>query len=232
MNTDNMHHVYRFPLPAAPDQPLSEFNHHLAGLIVFLVGISAFLIYLSPRKFGFLRYVWPIGLLSLGIYLIIYSDAPGWPTSYVSIADTLNDPETMQHKIYALLLISMGLIELARAGGFAKGDSWKFAFPALAAFGAIFLLFHHHSIPKQGMEMMPGMDMDSMHGMHEIGSRHNSHTSHTLIIYQHIGYVICGLGIVVSKVLFDMRKLQGKAAPYIWPSLTMLLGIGLMLYRE
>ena len=229
MDMENMHPVYRFALPAATDKPLSEFNHHLAGVIVLLVGISALLMYASPRKFGFLKYVWPLGLLSLGIYLVIYSDPSDWPTSYVSLADTLKDTETLQHKIYALLLITMGSIELARAGGLAKRDIWKYSFPALAAFGAIFLIFHRHEMPIHSMPAMPGMSgMGPEHSMHSPSQM----ASHTLVMYQHIGYVIVGLGIVATKILYDMRKLEGKYAPYLWPALTMLLGIALMLYRE
>ncbi len=39
-------------------------------------------------------------------------------------------------------------------------------------------------------------------------------------------------GIVTTKILQDARKLNERWGGYVWPSLTVLLGIALMLYRE
>ncbi|MCE5198038.1 MAG: hypothetical protein ABFD54_08260 [Armatimonadota bacterium] len=213
-----MEHVdprYRIPLPM-PDPQLSEFNHHLAGVMVILVGISAILIYARPRQFGFLKYVWPMSLFLLGAYLVVYSDPPGWPTSYVSIAHTWDMPEARQHKIFALLLLMMGSVEAARAAGIAKGRMWGLAFPALALAGAVYLLFHKHG------------GSGAMHMEH---GEHMEHGS-PIVFYQHFTYFLLGLGIVGSRILLEMDKLRTRWGPYIWPSLTVLLGIALVFYRE
>lgn len=217
MPMEPMHGSYRLPLPVAPGQGFSEFNHHLAGVVVLLIGVSAILMYTSPRKFDFLRYVWPVSLLALGIYLILYSDPEAWPSGYLGLSESLHNPETRQHKVYALLLLAMGSVELARATRVARGSGWKYVFPMLALAGAIYLIFHHHGETA-------GHAMRDMHGMDE--------HSMTLILYQHISYVVLGIGIAVTKVLHDMRRLPGKWGPYTWPTLTILLGIGLILYRE
>lgn len=214
MDMGQMHDMYQLPMPAAPGVPMSEFNHHFAGAMVFIVGLAALLMYARPRSSTVLRFVWPAALLILGFYLILYSDPGGWPTmAGVSLNQTLRiDPSALQHKVFALLLVLMGLIELARASRIARSRAWSWAFPVLAAFGAIYLLFHKHESPMN-------MPMNAM-------------PEHALIQGQHILCVGLGMGIAITKVVSDTRILGGKWLPYVWPTLTMLLGLALMLYRE
>jgi putative copper resistance protein D len=215
--------AYQIPLPTAPGQAYSEFNHHLAGLVVLLVGLSAILVQARPRPFGFLKYVWPLSFIFLGLYLIVYSDPDAWPTSRVSLLSSLHDPETLQHKIFALLLIAMGAVELARTAGWARNERWRLAFPALAVVGALYLILHKHGSGHGGMS--GGMEMQGM-------PMHGDPMSMTLINYQHAGYIIMGVLIAASRILYDTRRLTGPAAAYVWPALTSILGLMLMFYRE
>lgn len=221
-----MHEQYRLPLPVAVGQGYSEFNHHLAGMVVFLVGLSAILIQVRPRTFGFLRYVWPLSLILLGGYLILYSDPEAWPSGYLSIADSLSDPEVMQHKVFALILTAMGLVELLRMAGVARKPAWSYSFPALATIGALFLIVHKHGAHMRmgSSHDMPGMDMGHMN--HTIGD------SMVLILYQHIAYIVVGILIALTKLLHDTGRWKPSYAAYVWPSLTCLLGVMLMLYHE
>lgn len=211
-HTDTMTEHFRFPMPKTTDTGMSEFNHHLAGAVVLFLGVSAILLYAWPRQFRFLKYVWPASLLAFGIYLILYSDPPKWPSGYMSFAASMSDPETRQHKIYALLLIVLGSIELSRAAGLAKANYWKYAFPALATFGALYLVFHEHGSGHEHMMM--------------------SRESYQIVLYQHITYIVVGMAAGVSMLLYNMGKLRGKSAPYLWPSFIALLGILLLVYRE
>jgi hypothetical protein len=204
-------------MPVPPGYGISEFNHHLAGLMVLIIGASAILIALRPNKFGFLKYVWPACVLAFGIYLMLYGDPEAWPSGYKSLAASLQDAETRQHKIYALLLILMGGIELARTANIAKSPTWKYAFPTLALIGALYLIMHRH-----GAEMMH--NMPEMHDMSE--------TDHLKVLYQHIFYIVLGVGIAATKILYDTQRLKTRWAPYLWPSLTVLLGLALILYTE
>jgi len=212
MPMGDMHYVLRIPLPAPDGVPFSEFNHHLAGFIVLIIGLSAVAIHYSPDRLRFLRYIWPIALVVLGIYLIIYSDPDSWPTSYRTLAASLQDPETRQHKVFALLLILMGSIELLRAAGTLANPKWNYAFPALAALGAIYLIFHRHGGHGEGMNMDTG--------------------SMTVIFYQHIAYIVTGIAIAVTKILYDTGRLRGRIGALLWPCLTIILGLMLIKYHE
>lgn len=218
MDPNSSHDIYRLPMPAAPGAPISEFNHHIAGLVVFIVGLSALLLYVRPRTFSALRYVWPVGLLLLGVYLILYGDPEGWPAvANVSLMDRLSsDPSVRQHFVFAVLLVVMGMVELGRAIRIFRGAAWRWAFPALAAFGALFLLAHEHVGPE--------------HAHHNHGPA--GQTESALVRFQHMLYLGLGLGIAASKLLNDLRIVRNNWIPYVWPSLAMALGIALMLYAE
>lgn len=218
MDHQHMNHMpeleYRFPMPDGPE--FSEFNHHLAGIVVILVGLSAILLYYRPRTFSFLRYVWPLSLLVLGIYLVIYSDPGGWPLAYRSLSASLSEPNTRQHKIYAVLLLVMGGIETLRVGGLLKGDRWRYAFPVLAGLGALYLIVH-----EQGHGGAGGAEQ---HG--------GSAAVHVSVSYQHLIYIILGVQAAIALLMYQWRKITGPWAPYIWPSLIVFLGIALLLYNE
>lgn len=214
MDMDHMNTVYRYPMPAPPGVPMSEFNHHLAGVIVFLVGLSAALMYFRPRELQLLKYVWPAAFLMLGIYQVLYGNPDGWPAAAnVGLMENLQvDSSALQHELFGVILVLIGLIETARASRLLRDPKWRFAFPGLALVGAFYLVWHEHA----GGEHMHMMSM----------------TEHHVVRIQHMIYLALGVGIAVSKVIFDARIVQAKWFPYVWPSLMMLLGIALMLYRE
>jgi hypothetical protein len=56
-----------------------------------------------------------------------------------------HDVEARQHKIYAVVLVLIGVIEYARAGNHLPSFWRTWAFPLLALFGACLLLFHDHT---------------------------------------------------------------------------------------
>src|SRR4029077_4126170 len=56
----------------------------------------------------------------------------------------LHDAEARQHKIYAILLIAIGIIEYLRSRAKLSRRWAPWAFPALAIFGGVFLFFHDH----------------------------------------------------------------------------------------
>ncbi len=203
---------FRFPMPASSDQGFSEFNHHLSGAVVLLVGLSAILMYYRPKTFSFLRFVWPASLIALGIYLVLYSDPNAWPLAYKNAASAFTDPEVRQHKIYALLVLGLGGIEILRASNVLRRDFWKYSFPVSAAFGATYLLLHTHGAAGDHQSM----DM----------------ASHTGILYQHIIYLILGVEAVAAWILSSTRRITGPWAVYLWPALVSFVGIALILYRE
>jgi cell division protein FtsW (lipid II flippase) len=128
-----------------PNRAPSEFNHHMAGLALIVAGLLVFASYLSPDLRA-LRYVWPALFLLAGLFLAIWSDAEIWPRGNLSWVWLLHhDQEARQHKIYALLLVTLGLVEYLRSRTSLNRFCRAWAFPMLAVVGAAFLLVHDHT---------------------------------------------------------------------------------------
>jgi copper resistance protein D len=196
----------------AADKRESEFNHHLAGFLVIVAGI--FLLAqdkLSPRWPG-VRYVWPWCFLLAGIYLALFSDTEIWPVGHQTLWFAINhDPEDLQHKVFALILLFLGFVELQRARGKLKALWAAWAFPVFGMVGAIMLLFHHHSA-----------------GMH--GAHHMETMAH--IKAEHLGFAIVGGGVALTKGVSEIEGRWQGLFKKVWPSLMIVLGILLMLYTE
>src|SRR6201993_2849671 len=128
--------------PVDPNRAPSEFNHHVAGWALIGVGFLVLASFVSPDLRA-LRYVWPALFLLAGLFLAVWSDAEIWPRGNLSWAWLLHhDQEAGQHKIYALLLIALGLVEYLRLRG-SLNRFWRtWTFSILAIAGAAFLLVH------------------------------------------------------------------------------------------
>lgn len=129
-----------------PNKGPSEFNHHVAGFALIGIGVLVLAARLSPRMSRF-EIIWPILFILAGVFLAAWSDAEIWPRGNLSWVWLLHhDREARQHKIYALLLIAIGVIEYLRVRG-RLGRFWRiWAFPVLAVVGAGLLLVHDHSV--------------------------------------------------------------------------------------
>jgi hypothetical protein len=127
-----------------PDKAPSEFNHHLAGYALIAVGLFV-LTGVAVPKLRSMQMVWPLVFVMAGIFLAVWSDAEIWPRGNLSWVWLLHhDAEARQHKVYAVLLVALGLLEYLRNRGL-LGGLWRIgSFPILAALGASLLLFHDH----------------------------------------------------------------------------------------
>jgi copper resistance protein D len=216
MNHGDMTSVgHEYPVRTAPpsaDTQGSEFNHHLAGLILFLAG----LILLAEERLTHLwppsRYVWPMCFLAAGLFVLIFSDAEIWPlgpeTPWYALSHSVED---LQHKSFAIILLGLGYVELERARGRFKEVWSALFFPIVGIAGAILLLFHVH-----------GGDMsapNAMAAMEHIES-------------QHRWFAAAGLGIAVTKGLAEIPQRWQIAFKRMWPALLTVLGILLMAYTE
>ena len=175
-----------------PNKAPSEFNHHIAGWALIGVGFLVLGPFLSPNLRA-LRYVWPALFLLAGLFLALWSDGEIWPRGNLNWAWLLHhDHEAGQHKIYALLLIAIAVVEYLRALGSLNRFWSSWAFCILAIVGSALLLFHDHTggsgvnspearaylvdpafgpdgkLPApRASDLMPGMDgsmMDMNHG--------------------------------------------------------------------
>jgi hypothetical protein len=194
------------------DKQESEFNHHLAGFLVALAGVLIFFQGGLAKRWPGVKYGWPACFLVAGIFLLIWSDAELWPFGDSAWLESLkDDPEVLQHKTFAVLLISLGAIEWQRARDVLKAAWSGWVFPILAIGGSVLLLFHQHEAGMHGPDHM------------ELMARIQS---------QHVSYSLTGIGVGLSKGLSEVETRRQGFFCRLWPLLMVVLGILLMFYRE
>jgi putative copper resistance protein D len=132
------------PLPRnAQDIAWSEYNHHWAGMIVLIMGILVLL-----EKSGHAPWArhWPLLLIVLAGFLFLRSEAEGWPTGKLTLAESLRDPEFIQHKTFMVLMTGFAAFEWSVRNRVLRNDWAKYVFPLICALGGMMLLTHSHSI--------------------------------------------------------------------------------------
>ena len=190
----------------------SEFNHHLAGLLVLVAGLLILADGSIRQRWAVGRHVWPICFLVSGVFLLIFSDTELWPFGEQSWYFGLtHHTEVLQHKVFAVLLLAVGVIELQRARGILKARWAGWVFPIVASAGSLLLLFHEH---QGGMTGPNHMEL-----MHRIQS-------------QHISFSVTGLGIALSKGLAETPFEWRPFFERLFPTLLVVLGALLLVYVE
>jgi putative copper resistance protein D len=193
------------------DKNESEFNHHLAGLFVVLAGVFILFEERLKNRWPIVRYAWPLCFLLSGIFVLIFSDTELWPFGpknwWIGITGNL---EVLQHKIFAVILLGLGVIEIRRVRGTLRAAWSAWVFPVLASAGSVLLLFHVHG---------------SMHGPDAMGTMHR-------IQMEHFSYAATGAGIALTNGLSNTPFSGRRFFRTLWPLLMIALGILLMLYTE
>jgi putative copper resistance protein D len=85
-------------------------------------------------------------MLLAGGFLMVWSDHEAWPVGSLTFAQTFfgGDHEILQHKVYGLLLLGVGIIELLRRTGRVRQALWMIPLPAFAIVGGLMLFLHSH----------------------------------------------------------------------------------------
>lgn len=131
------------PLPRnAEDIAWSEYNHHWAGVFVLVIGLLALANQAGVR---WARH-WPLMFLVLAGFMLIRSDPESWPIGPVGLWASLRDPEVLQHRALALLVIFFALFEWRVRAGSLQHTKAAYVFPLVTAVAAGALLTHQHSI--------------------------------------------------------------------------------------
>ncbi len=185
----------------------SEFNHHLAGVFVLLIGLSELRGGLGVSMLAWSRFLLPLAMLGAGGYLMIWSDHEAWPIGYKSFAETYfsDDWETLQHKTYAILLLSVGAIEMLRRTDRVKHMVWGMPLPVFALIGGVMLFLHSHG----------------------------AHPSAHKIAIHHAVMGTTALVAGLCKITSSAKKETGLS-PWglAWSALVLLIGVELLLYTE
>lgn len=193
------------PLPRnAEDIAWSEYNHHISGVFVLLIGILALI-----EKTGRARWArhWPLLFIGMAGFLFIRSEAEGWPFGTLSLAESLRDPEFVQHKLFMILMTAFALFEWSVRLGVLKRRWASYVFPLLSAAGGTMLLTHSHTIANV-KELL-------------------------LIEMMHMPIAILGIWAAWSRWL-ELR-MEGNiriAAGWVWPICIGTVGLILLFYRE
>jgi copper resistance protein D len=193
------------PLPRnAHDIAWSEYNHHWAGLIVLIMGILVLLE--KTGKAPWARH-WPLLLIVLAGFLFLRSEAEAWPTGSLSFAESLRDPEFIQHKAFMVLMTAFAVFEWSVRNQVMRNGWAKYVFPLICALGGMMLLTHSHSIANV-KELL-------------------------LLEMTHMPLAVFAIWSGWTRWL-ELR-LDGRAqviAGWLWPTFFCLTALTLLLYRE
>jgi hypothetical protein len=207
----------------APDMPMdkptsmpmgnkafSEFSHHLAGAFVLAMALGEFSEALALPVVAWVRVLLPFGMLGVGFYLLIWSDIDAWPLVEGFYKPFLvGDWEAIQHKLYAMLLLATGVIELLRRRGRLARPVWRIPLPLFAIIGGVLLFLHVHHVHT-------GMEVIKLH--------------HRIMGATAILAGCCKLVPDVSRTAESVMK--RPAWDLAWSVLLFLVGLELMLYFE
>src|SRR5258707_1324712 len=196
----------------ARDKKESEFNHHLAGSLVVLAGLFLLGADKLRQRWPSTRFAWPACFLLCGLFLLIFSDTELWPfgpqTWWYGLTHNLED---LQHKTFAVILLTLGVVEIQRARGILKSAWATWAFPALALFGSMMLLFHEHHTGMHGVDHMTVMKR---------------------IQAEHLGFAIVGGGVCVVEGFSELSTRWHAVFIKSWPLLLIILVVLLLRYTE
>jgi hypothetical protein len=188
----------------------SEFNHHLAGFIVLLMGCAELSHPLRLTSLLWMKLVLPIAMVSGSLILLIWSDHEAWPIGSLGLLQTFSgeDPEILQHKIYGFLLFLVGTIEVLRRVGRISDGLWSLPLPLFAIVGGLMLFGHSHGVHPSAYKI--AMD-------------------HALM-----GTLAVTAG--SSKLLVEQFRAPshtvGSKWELLWAGLIVLIGIQLLMYSE
>jgi hypothetical protein len=188
----------------------SEFNHHLTGILVLIIGLSEVRQALAVPFWAWTRFLLPGALLTSGVFLLIWSDHDAWPIGSLSFMQTFfgSDSEIFQHKSYGLLSVTVGIIELLRRFGQLGHAAWATPLPVFAIIGGLMLFGHSHGVhPSAGKIAMDHAVMGTM-------------------------AVTAGSSKLLSDWIFSPLNARSSKWELLWAVLLTLIGIQLLIYSE
>jgi len=186
------------------DRKWSEYNHHWMGLIVMGMGLLALLARTGHAKWA---ENWPLLMIGIGIFILFRGDPDTWPLGPKSFWATWADPEIFQHRAAALLCIAFAIFELRVRRNPSQQGVLPLIFPLLCAVGAALLLTHSHGTTNVREE--------------------------TLAELSHTPLAVVGVVAGWSRWLELRLPEEDRAIPsWIWPLCFVIIGAGLLNYRE
>ncbi|HTY80984.1 MAG TPA: CopD family protein [Candidatus Bathyarchaeia archaeon] len=124
------------------DRQWSEFNHHVAGAFVLLMGLLAIL-----ARTGWAPWArhWPLVFFGLAAFLLVRNDPGSWPLGPMGFWEGMQYSEVVQHRIFVLLVLGFGTFEWMVRTGRIRSARAALVFPILCSVGGALLLTHSHA---------------------------------------------------------------------------------------
>jgi ATP/ADP translocase len=187
----------------------SEQNHHIAGLMVILMGLAELSHVLRLPSLAWARLLLPSAMLFAGFFVMIWSDHEAWPIGKLNLAETFSsDPEIIQHKIYGILALTVGAVELVRRLGHVGHKAWASPLPLMAIIGGLMLFGHSHGDHP---------------GAHKIAMHHAIMGTMA---------VTAGSSKLFSTWVNPISKEASSRWEWLWTGLILMIGIELLIYSE
>ena len=191
----------------------SEYNHHWAGLIVLIIGLLALAAQMGRALKGSWlpgRWArgWPLLFFLLAVFLVLRSDPETWPLGPGEFWVGMTDPEVLLHRIFAVLVVGLGIFEWRVQNGRASPQA-SLVFPILVGVASALLLTHSHTLGNP--------------------------TDEVLAELSHAPLAILGIVAAWSRWL-ELRLPQENRTrlvmTQVWPVCFLLIGAVLLNYRE
>ncbi len=188
----------------------SERNHHIAGWCVVLMGVAELSHAMRLSSLGWARLLLPAAMLFSGVFVMIWSDHEAWPIGSLSLTETFfgHDHEIIQHKLFGLLALIVGSVELFRRIGRLGHMAWATPLPLMAIVGGFMLFGHSHGV----------------------------HPSAQKIAMHHAVMGAMAVTAGSSKLVYEWRRSGSATAPFkwelLWAGLILFIGAQLLIYSE
>jgi putative copper resistance protein D len=182
----------------------SESNHHWMGLIVLAMGLMAVLAKIGKAPWA--EY-WPLLLIGIAVWIFLRADTESWPYGQDGFWVSWLSADVFQHRLAGLACVLFAVFELrARKQKLAAGP-FVLIFPLMCAIGGAVLLTHSHRITDVKEELLVEL----------------SHVPLGVIA------VLAGWSRWLELRLPPANRLIPS---WIWPICFVLIGAGLLNYRE
>lgn len=182
-----------------------EFNHHVGGMVVLVLAGLTWLEVLGIGPTMTVRLAWPSCLILIGLYNVMFSDWFAWPIRPSGLIESLSNPEVLQHKVLAVMVLTLGLIELLRRLERMTHTAWLYLFYGIAVLTASILV------------------------VHDVGVGPHAHSDGLTAIHIQMG--LLALLALVLKVLVDRGILIGRST-YLYPLSLVGLALQLLLFTD
>jgi hypothetical protein len=180
----------------------SQFTHRVAGAI--LLTLAGLTLWESRRRpFPWNTVSAPLWV-AFGVYLIPTSDPESWPYGPQRFVEIFADPLVLQHKLLALLPITIGVITVLRGAEILPARRLARALGVLALVGGGALFFHFHD---------GRLHFDSIYLQHVL-----------------MGSTALGVGVAL---LYGTRTSEPRPwLTWAWPTFLAAMAAVLLVYRE